>query len=53
MRTLPALITDNIGDAPLTVSYFSAMIKCLLTNHQGLDIDTSKNYSDSFRAALQ
>lgn len=26
MRTLPALITDNIGDAPLTVSILLVMV---------------------------
>jgi hypothetical protein len=49
---LPALIKDNIGDAPLTVCSFSVVDLELLNFGLGLDFYIAKNDPDGRTIAL-
>ena len=55
MRALPQLITDNIGDAPLTVrSHFDFWGKVWLNlSNKGMDIDSTTHDPDSAGTSLQ
>ena len=44
-EALPALIKENIGDAPLTV-YLNSLNFFIAKTQSGVDLDSSKNYTD-------
>ena len=57
-KALPDLITDNIGDAPLTVRHillspsFVLTIRASLIVHKGLDVDATTNNPDWRESAI-
>lgn len=53
-KALPALITDNIGDAPLTVSIHYSRTFVLLTQfHTGVDVDVTADDPDGAGSTIQ
>ena len=44
---LPALITDNIGDAPLTVRWANSHMQTATHRMQGMDVNLAEDNTNS------